>query len=87
MHKPRRDGIWQLSSLMEAKLKSFLRVSGVSSEAAIAVLEEELVLNSVVFAFLQEEHFEKLLPKLKVGDNAALLKVWESAALHKAEVN
>lgn len=72
--------------VMAAKFKSYLCVSGVS-EAAIAVLEDELVLNSATFACLREEHFEKLLPKLKVGEHAAFLKVWESAVIHEAEVN
>ena len=71
---------------MEANFKSYLRLSGVS-EAAIAVLEEELVLNSVVFSCLREEHFERLLPKLKVGDHAALLKVWDKSSVQEAEVS
>ena len=61
-------------------------LSGVSEEA-IAVLEEELVLNTVVFSCLREEHFEKLLPKLKVGDHAALLKVWDNSSMQEAEVH
>ena len=65
--------------MLIADLKSYLQSSGVS-EAAIALLEDELVLNMGVFTSLREEHFENLLPKLKVGEHAALLRVFESSA-------
>ena len=71
---------------MEANFRSYLRLSEVS-EAAIAVLEEELVLNSVVFSCLREEHFERLLPKLRVGDHAALLRIWDKSSVQEAEVH
>ena len=71
---------------MESKFRSFLKASRVS-EAAIGVLEEELVLTSVVFGSLREEHFEKLLSKLKVGEHASLLLLWENSAVREAEVS
>ena len=30
-----------------------------------------------IFIVLKEEHFERLLPKVKVGQHAQLLKLWE----------
>ena len=39
-------------------------------DAAISVL---LILTSVVFGSLREEHFGKLLPKMKIGEHATLL--------------
>ena len=68
---------------MESKFRSFLKASRVG-EAAIAVLEEELVLTSVVFGSLREEHFETLLSKLKVGEH---LLLWENSAVREAEVS
>ena len=70
---------------MESKFRSFLMTSGIS-EAAIKLLEEELVVTSAVFRALREEHFEKLLPKLKVGEHAALLREWENSVMHDTEV-
>ena len=43
-------------------------------------------MTSTVFRSLQEEHFEKLLPKLKVGEHAALLCVWENSVMRDTEV-
>ena len=42
------------------------------------MLEEESVLSINVLLSLREEHFEKLLPKMSVGDHATLLKIWDS---------
>ena len=36
------------------------------------------MLSMAVFVTLREEHFEKLLPRLTVGDHAVLLKLWDS---------
>ena len=62
---------------MEPKFRSFLLLSGVG-ESSIATLEEESVLTMGVFVSLREEQFEKLLPKLKVGEHATLLKFWDA---------
>ena len=64
----------------------FLAAAGIS-EAAISVLEEELFLTSVVFGSLREEHFDKLLPKMKVGEHVALLKLWDISTLRETEVS
>ena len=61
---------------MESNFKSYLSKAGLS-EAAIAVLEEEVVITFVIFQSLREEHFERLLPRMKVGQHALLLKMWE----------
>ena len=71
---------------MEAKFRVFLAAAGIS-DAAISVLEEELILTSVVFGSLREEHFEKLLPKMKVGEHAALLKLWDTSTVRETEVS
>ena len=65
---------------METNFKSYLSKAGLS-EAAIAVLEEEVVVTFVIFQSLREEHFERLLPRLKVGQHALLLKMWEEVVL------
>ncbi len=62
---------------MEPSFRRCLDRAGVNDEA-ISVLEEELVVSSAIFSSLRDEHFEKLIPKLKVGQHALLLKVWES---------
>ena len=62
---------------METNFKSYLSKAGLS-EAVIAVLEEEVVVTFVIFQSLREEHFERLLPRLKAGQHALLLKMWES---------
>ena len=41
------------------------------------VLVEEGITSKRVFSSLREEHFEKLLPKLKVGQHALLLRIWD----------
>ena len=64
----------------------FLAAAGIS-EAAISVQEEELFLTSVVFGSLREEHFDKLLPKMKVGEHVALLKLWDISTLRETEVS
>lgn len=43
-------------------------------------------MTSAVFRVLREDHFEKLLPKLKVGEHAALLRVWENSVMRDTEV-
>lgn len=65
------------SAQMEPKFRSFLLLSGIG-ESSIPTLEEESVLTMSVFVSLREEHFEKLLPKLKVGEHATLLKLWDT---------
>ena len=62
---------------MEQKFKSYLSTSGVEP-GCLAILEEENILNFTIFTSLREEHFEKLLPLLKVGEHAMLLKLWET---------
>ena len=70
---------------MESNFRSYLLASGIT-ESTITVLEEELVLSSALFGSLREEHFEKLLPKLRVGEHAALWQLWESQITRHSEV-
>ena len=56
-------------------------------EAAISVLEEELILTSVVVGSLPEEHFDKILPKMKVKEHAALLKLWDTLTVCETAVS
>ena len=62
---------------MEPSFRSYLTAAGVN-DSVISVLEDELVVTSVIFSSLRGEHFEKLLPRVKVGQHALLLKVQES---------
>ena len=53
-----------------------LRNEGVSDET-IDILVEEEIRTVNVFTSLGEEHFRKLLPKMKVGHHALLIKLWD----------
>ena len=61
---------------MDASLQSLLKSSGIS-EDSISVLEEEGVVSLAILTSLREEHFEKLLPNLKVGQHALIMKIWD----------
>ena len=43
----------------------------------MTVLVDEQIISFAVFNSLREEHFEKLLPRLKVGQHALLYKLWD----------
>ena len=60
---------------MEYTLKDLLHSTGISQDTA-EVLEEEGVLSLTIFTTLRE-HFDKLLPKIKVGQQALLMKLWD----------
>ena len=60
---------------MEKELREMLLSSGVVSET-VNSLEEEKILSVKIFKALREEHFERLLPKLSIGQHALLLKIW-----------
>ena len=62
---------------MEPTFRRFLATCGITDTTQV-VLEEESVFNMSVFLSLREEHFERLLPKLKVGQHATLMKAWET---------
>ena len=66
----------------------FRRVlSGVGlGNATLSVLSDEHVSNMDIFLHLREEHFERLLPKLTVGEHATLLQLWERKATTSVEV-
>ena len=57
-------------------LKEHLMNIGID-EGTIEILQEEMVMTMDIFIVLKEEHFERLLPKVKVGQHAQLLKLWE----------
>ena len=61
---------------MDSTLTDCLK-KGAINEQTIGVLEEEMVRTMETFILLKEEHFERLLPRLKVGQHAQLLKLWE----------
>ena len=58
---------------LEAALKTILQSAGISEDTT-TVLQEEGV-NTLTS--LREEHFERLLTKLKVGQHAVLMKLWD----------
>ena len=62
---------------MDAGLLSFLKGSGITQET-ILILEDELILSKEIFMSLKEEHFTKLLPKLKVGQHVCLKQLWDT---------
>ena len=64
---------------MDSGFDNFLSTSGVSGSTKTVLIEQGIV-NKSVFSSLREEHFEKLLPKLTLGQHALLMKLWDSAA-------
>ena len=59
---------------MDAALKNTLQ--GIT-EDTLSVLLDEAVISLSIFHSLREEHFEKLLPQMKVGQHVLLLKIWD----------
>ena len=55
-------------------------------EGALSILSDEAVFTMDVFQRLREEHFEKLLPKLTVGDHAILLQLRDTKTSMSQEV-
>ena len=62
---------------MDPDFRGILSGAGMG-DGTMSVLAEECVLTMDVFLRLREEHFEKLLPMLTVGDHACLLQLWET---------
>ena len=52
-------------------------ISG-SFEGTKKILNEQGIISKSIFYSLREEHFERLLPKLTLGQHAVLLKLWDS---------
>lgn len=67
------------ASEMDPDFRAILSGAGLG-EAALSILVNESVLNMDVFKRLREEHIEKLLPKLTVGDHAIFWQLWETKA-------
>ena len=70
---------------MDPDFCSFLSGAGLG-ENALSILADEAVVSMDVFQRLREEHFEKLLPKLAVGDHAILLQLWDTKANYSQAV-
>ena len=58
---------------MDDTLTSVLRAGRISDDT-VQVMEEEGVVSLAIFSSLREEHF---LPKLRVGQHAMLLRLWD----------
>ena len=61
---------------MDDTLTSVLPARRISDDT-VKVMEEEGVVSLAIFSSLREEHFEKLLPKLTVGQHAMVLRLWD----------
>ena len=48
------------------------------------VLLEEGITSKLVFSSLREEHFEQMLPKLKVGQHTILLRIWDRQSNYRS---
>ena len=59
---------------MDPDFRGILSGAGMG-DGTMSVLAEECVLTMDVFLCLREEHFEKLLPKLTVGDHVFVAAV------------
>ena len=58
------------------KLKKKLIENGLT-ECSVAIVANEMITDESVFVMLQREHLDRLLPLMKVGQHAQLLKIWE----------
>ena len=63
---------------MDLSLKWMLKIEGVTEET-LKVLTKEKITSLPIFQSLKKQHFSKLLSttKIKVGQHALLLSVWE----------
>ena len=59
-------------------LGSYLETAGVSEESKTTLVEQGIV-SRTVFSSLREEHLERLLPKMTLGQHALLLEAWDCA--------
>ena len=64
---------------MEGSLHDLLVKSGVNS-STIDVLESEMIVTKEIFFSLGDSHFQHILPKLKVGQHALLLNIWQKVS-------
>ncbi len=64
---------------MDEALLAMLESKGIT-EATINVLVEEDVVTKSTFALLQEEHLQKLLPKITIGQHALITSLWLETA-------
>ena len=72
---------------MDSTLEKFLEDSAVGvTEETKKVLVDEGIVSKSIFSSLREEHFERLLPKLKVGQHALLLKIWDHSSNWRSRV-
>ena len=51
-----------------------------SNLESIAVLESEMIVTKEIFFSLGDSHFQHKLPKLKVGQHALLLNIWQKVS-------
>lgn len=58
-----------------------LLTSGGVGASTLEVLRQEEVLCQSTFVLLHEEHFQRLLAKLTIGQHAVLTSLWQKAAL------
>ena len=70
---------------MDPDFRAVLSGAGLG-EGALSTLQDEAVFSIHVFQRLREEHFERLLPKLTVGEHAILLQLWETKGSVSQEV-
>ncbi len=61
---------------METVFVDFLRSGGIA-DATLTVLEDEAVDGFRVFGMLHEEHIQKLIGKIPLGQHAVLTKLWQ----------
>ena len=64
---------------MEESLHVLLAEFGVNS-GTIDVLESEMILTKEIFFSLGDSHFQHILLKLKVGQHALLLNIWQKVS-------
>ena len=76
---------------MDIQFNSYLDTAGVTAETKKVLLEQGIV-SKMVFSSLREEHFERLLPSVTLGQHALLLKVWDCSTqwrsgLHEVRIS
>ena len=72
--------------VMETSLYDFLYKEGITKKTIDVLMEEEIV-SLDIFAALKEQHFQLLLPKLRVGQHALVCRLHTKHAKRYPEVS
>ena len=77
MHVLHVVGVKGCSKCVHRALHTPMDTAGVS-EHTKKILVDQGIVSQPIFSSLREQHFQRLMPKLTLGQHALLLKLWES---------